>query len=164
MRFRPSQAAEPLQNNDDATGPMSHVGIDIFDLQRRSYISMSNRFSGFLWAKELNNTRTSTVAKILDNWFLDVGYPMVLQSDSGPQFKDSNEFFQDYCDMQHGISHVLSSAYYPRSNGLVKSRVKATKRLLAKVDQDMPIFHEALLEYRNLKRADGYSPAELFLG
>ena len=163
MKFKPSQSAEPLQTIEEATGPMSHVGVDLFDLQRRSYISMSDRFSGFLWAKELNNTRTETITKILDNWFLDVGFPTVLQSDGGPQFKESNELFDDYC-REHGIHHTLSSAHYPRSNGLAESGVKATKRLLAKVDQNMTRFREALLEYRNLKRADGYSPAEHFLG
>ena len=91
---------------------------------------------------------------------LDWGLPKVIRSDGGPQFRSK---FSKLCQ-DHGITHELSSPYNPQSNGLAESAVKQVKYLLIKSEGDMDKCLVTLSEWRNIPRANGSSPAQLFLG
>lgn len=140
--------------------PMSDVGVDLFDVAGHQYLVMVDRFSGFPFVSHLSSTSTEDVWKAMDNWFLDWGYPCRIRSDGGPQFRQK---FDAICETR-GIKHELSSAYNPRSNGLAESAVKSMKRLIQKCKESKEPFGPALLAWRNCPRADGFSPATLFLG
>jgi len=93
-------------------------------------------------------------------WFTEYGYPCVLLSDGGPQFRQD---FKDYCD-SHGIQKELSSAYYPASNGLAEAAVKSTEYLMRK-SENYQDFCKRHLEWKNVPtkgRSD--TPAERFFG
>ena len=158
--YAPRKQKEVIQEETKAFAPMSHVGADLFDFQGQTWITLVDRYSGFPFAHRLTSTTTSAVTKVLREWFMEWGIPSVIRTDGGPQFRSE---FRDFCK-KLSIEHELSSPYNPRSNGLAEAAVKNMKTLLKKCSYDKQDFREALLEWRNVPRADGVSPAQLFLG
>ena len=149
----------PIQEKSEATAPMTHVGVDLFDFQGQDWLVMVDRYSGYPFTQRLRRTTTSDVTSVLNEWFMDWGYPSIIRSDGGPQFRSE---FKKFCK-DNAIEHELSSPYNPRSNGLAESAVKNVKYLLKKCSSDGSNFKKALLEWRNVPRADGISPSQLFL-
>ncbi len=100
---------------------------------------MVDRYSYFCWTAQVsqNSQNSSTIIRIIDNWFRMVGYPQYIFSDSGPQFATAE--FNAYCQ-KHYITPLVSSACYPTSNGLAESSVKIVKHLLLKSDSYMDFF------------------------
>ena len=105
----------------------------------------------------LSKTNTSIILNVLIKWFQLFGYPSVIRSDGGPQFR--SEF-----DNSKNITHELTSPYNPQSNGLAENAVKQAKHLLIKSLDNNENFQEALSFYRNVPNRSGYSPAELLFG
>lgn len=97
---------------------------------------------------------------MLTSWFVEVGYPEVIRTDGGPQFRRE---FDQFC-RNTDIEHEKSSPYNPQSNGLAEAAVKSTKTLLKKCRAGGENFRIALLEWRNTPREDGVSPAFAFYG
>ena len=162
QKYQPSMSRQPLQLHDTPTCPMSHLGMDLFELEGMRYLVVVDRFSGFPFAFRMHGTTTRDVTDIISFWFDAIlGWPMAIRSDGGPQFR--SEEFEAFCKAMH-IKHELSSSYNPQSNGLAESAVKQTKYLLAKCLYTGEDFNAALLEYRNTPRADGFSPAQMFFG
>ena len=136
--------------------PMEQVGVDLFEFQGRDYLAMIDRYSGFLFFHKLKSTVTKTIITVLTKYFCDWGWPNVILSDGGPQFRSE---FKAFCK-NNGIFHETSSPYYPQSNGLSEIGVKMAKSLLQKVGTEEITVARALQELRNTPRADGYSPAQ----
>ena len=67
-----------------------------------------------------------------------------------------------------GVQHVMSTPYYPQSNGHAKAAVKAMKHLVSKTAYEGSIdnddFYRGLLEIRNTPRVGGRSPAQVVFG
>ncbi|MEL6805362.1 MAG: hypothetical protein AAFO91_16440, partial [Bacteroidota bacterium] len=99
--------------------------------------------------------------------FATFGVPKELSSDGGPEFSAdiTKEFLTNW-----GVSHRVSSAYYPQSNGRAEVAVKSAKRLLrANVGPmgtlDTDKFLRAMLQLRNTPDPDcRVSPAEIVFG
>ena len=121
---------------------------------------MVDQYSGFPFTQRLRSTSTDKITATLTSWFLDWGFPKTIRSDNGPQFREK---FKQFCEA-NGIKHETSSPYHPASNGLAEAAVKNVKRLLGKCLDNDEDFRTALMEWRNCPRADGYSPAQAFLG
>ena len=62
--------------------------------------------------------------------FDDLGVPVKIQSDGGPQFisREFKVFFH-----KSGVQYVVSTPYYAQSNGHAVSGVKAMKNLIKKL-------------------------------
>ena len=157
--LQPKQSTEPLEVNV-ARFPMKELSCDLFQWNGSDYLVIVDRFSGFLWGKMLRKTRTDNVTKILQTIFHDFGYPQVIQTDNGPQFRGP---FGQFCK-EFGITHVTSSPYNPTSNGLAESGVKICKSLLTKSKLSQENFDNALGAWRNTPRADGLAPSDLLFG
>ena len=142
---------------------MASIALDFFKVKGQDYLVLVDRFSGYAWTFQMKSTTTQATIKILKAVFLDFGYPVLMTSDGGPQFRETNEALSESCKDNH-IVHKISSAYYARSNGLAEAAVKQCRHLLEKSHCDWKTFQANLLEYRNLRRADGTSPAEMFFG
>ena len=99
--------------------------------------------------------------------FLSFGVPEEISSDGGPEFvsAEAKEFYDRW-----GVTHRLSSAYFPQSNGRAEVAVKLTKRLLednvgvnGTLDTDKVV--RALLQQRNTPDKDcNLSPAQIIFG
>ena len=155
--LRPSLHDKDLQH-PKAEAPMHSISLDLFSWAGKDYLVMVDRYSYYIWVQVLNGTYTSKITSVLDRWFLDFGYPFIIISDNGPQFRDE---FKDYC-LKHNIIHSTSSPYNPRSNGLAESAVKSAKYLLRKSD-NFKDFQHRLQAWRNMPSANSsFSPAEKF--
>ena len=159
-RCRASLPKQVNQEQSKALGPMTHVATDLFDFKGSDYLVLVDRYSGFFFVERLKKTTTADVTKKLRDWFLEHGFPTVIRSDGGPQYRSN---FDSFCT-SYNITHETTSPYNPQSNGLAESAVKNAKYLLKKCTNEGSSYREALLEWRNLPRADGLSPAELFFG
>jgi hypothetical protein len=160
LAMLPSLPSEPLQETSIPEGPMSHVGLDLFLCQGEDWLLMVDRFSGFPFCQKLRSTVTGSVTKVLLSWFCEWGFPKVIRSDGGPQFRSE---FREFCGA-HDIEHELASPDHPQATGLAEAGVKNVKRLLKKCREKGEHFPSALLEWRNTPRTDGASPAQAFLG
>ena len=128
LRVSPSQQCEPLLPSV-AQIPMEMVGVDLFQLEGKQFLCMVDRFSGFPFVAALRSLTTRAILKTMTTWFYDFGFPRVIRSDGGPQFRTE---FEQYC-RSNGITKELSSPYNPQSNGLAESAVKQVKYLMKKV-------------------------------
>ena len=92
---------------------------------------MVDRFSNWPEIKRVvQNSRNSGapgLIRALKRMFATFRVPIELSSDGGSEFiaKETQEFLKRW-----GVSHRLSSAYHPRSNGRAEVAVKSMKRLL----------------------------------
>ena len=158
QRFRASQQHEPLMMTE-SDHAFDAVGADLFHHKGNNYLVLVDRFSGFPIVSELKNTSTASVISKMHNWFLLYGFPRIIRTDGGPQFRSD---FKGFCK-EHGIKHEVSSPHHPRSNGLAESAVKNVKSLLKKCD-NFKDFEKRLAAWRNSPRHDGFSPSEMMFG
>jgi hypothetical protein len=99
----PSLPHEPVLL-DKADFPLHKAATDLFDLNAISYLTLVDRFSGHLWVARLRSTATEAVCAVLLRWFWEFGFPCVLKSDGGPQFRGP---FAAFCE-EHFIVHEVS--------------------------------------------------------
>jgi hypothetical protein len=156
----PSQTEEPFVEREEPDMPMMSVGVDLCEYAGQMWLVMVDRLSGFPFATKLRRTATSDITRELLKWFYDWGFPRVIRSDGGPQFRRD---FQLFCK-DNFIRHEVSSPYNPQSNGLAEAAVKNVKRMIKKCTSKKTSFAQALFEFRNLPRTDGFSPAQMLLG
>ena len=137
--------------------PMAQVSVDLFQVGNSHYLLLVDRYSGYPMVTKLKSLTSETVIQRLNHWFLSFGYPRVLRSDGGPQFRSR---FAKFCS-DNGIRHEVSSPYNSQSNGHAEAGVKNVKGLIVKVSTSG--FDDAFFAWRNTVRSDGVaSPAELF--
>ena len=131
QELRPSQQQEPVIENSDPFAPMSHVALDLFELSGKHFLVMVCRFSGWPFVAELKSLHTAAVTRQIEKWCLEQGFgwPTILRTDNGPQFRSE---FSLFC-RTNNIVHQTSSPYNSRSNGLAESSVKQMKYLMEKV-------------------------------
>ena len=91
--LRPSLHDNP-QSHPPAVEPMHSVGLNLFECKGHHYLVMIDRFSNYIWVKRLTRFGTDSILKTLDTWFTDYGYPFIIVSDNGLQFRSN---FKDYC-------------------------------------------------------------------
>ena len=159
---RPEQCKEPLKPHDVPNLPWAKVGIDLFVLDRQSFMIAVDYYSGYFEVQDMNSTRSTRVITVLKSWFSRHGIPVTVVSDNGPPF--NSEDFKNF-SKEWDFHHITSSPYHPQSNGRVENAVKTCKSLLmkARADKRDPLL--ALLEWRNTPSEYlNASPAQLLYG
>ena len=155
----PSLPKEPCQQTE-AMRPFEAVSIDLGILDGNYYLILADRFSGWPMVAKLNRLETIAITNVLDDWFVDIGKPLRLRADNGPQFRTE---FNEWCEKMN-IIRESSSPDHHESNGHAESTVKQMKYLLAKTGT-WRNFRKALVEWRNTPRcSDDLSPAQWALG
>ena len=164
-RYLPSQQPEPILSEGTPSRPFESIAADLFQLAGFDFLTITDRFSGWLSAGRCgHNATTSHVICLFKQWIMDYGAPSRLSTDGGPQFR--SQAFADFC-REWGIDQTISSPYYPQSNGASETAVRAAKHLVGKTCQgnlDCDAFREGMLELRNTPRGTGSSPAQLVFG
>ncbi|XP_068222164.1 uncharacterized protein [Palaemon carinicauda] len=165
-RAPPSLQQEPLLNDDHPTRPFESVSADFFSVAGKSFLVVTDRLSG--WPVVVpckGDTTASNTIRIFCRYFREVGVPLRLRTDGGPQFASKD--FQDFM-MRWGVHHIMSSPHYPQSNGHAEASVKAIKHLILKTSPsgniDCEEFDRGLLELRNTPNFTGRSPAQILYG
>jgi hypothetical protein len=159
MRF--AQPRQPLMPHAKGLSPYEKVGCDLFYFHQQTYLIVTDYYSHYPEIALLGNESSSQVVLKMKSIFARWGIPATVVSDNGPQFSSST--FKKFAD-QWEFTHVTSSPYYPRSNGLAENSVKVVKRLLEKALQDGQDPYLSLLAYRDTPLECGRSPAELLMG
>ena len=132
--------------------------MDLFDAPGKKWLAVVCRFSGYAWLSLLKKTTTAYILQTLDSLFKEYGFPTVIRSDGGPQFRSE---FDEYCK-KNAIKHELSSPYNPESNGLAESAVKNLKSIILRCKDTGEELKPAIAAWRNMVRADGSSPSQMF--
>eukprot|EP00096_Caligus_rogercresseyi_P000570 TRINITY_DN1102_c0_g1_i10.p2 TRINITY_DN1102_c0_g1~~TRINITY_DN1102_c0_g1_i10.p2 ORF type:complete len:257 (+),score=-24.21 TRINITY_DN1102_c0_g1_i10:63-773(+) len=124
------------------------------------YLIMVDRYSGFPFVYSFNACpSTNNILKAVLPTFSTFGIPTRCRTDGGPQFKSRlwKETLRTW-----GSEAVLTSPYHPESNGHAEACVKAIKTLIKKTGNiNDHKFLKAILEWRNIPKDHGKSPAEL---
>lgn len=84
----------------------------------------------FVVLRPITDKAAKTVARELISIFSLVGYPRILNSDRGTEFK--NAIMDDLCEAMK-IDKRLSTAYYSQGNGGAERAVQNAKKLLSKL-------------------------------
>lgn len=107
QKYQPSRPIEPLVLTE-AKYPMEQVGIDLFSFVGQTWLIVVDRFSGFVFPKKLHKTTTSKVVGLLQCIFNDFGYPCIIRSDGGPQFRSE---FKEFCSKYESSTsyHLLTT-------------------------------------------------------
>ena len=167
-RNAPSQAKLPPAVPRVPKTPFEMIYADYFKLAGYYFLIIGDRLSG--WT-EIFKTKPKSgskgLCKALRRMFSTFGRPGDLSSDGGPEFSAArtSEFLKRW-----GVTHTLSSAYFPQSNGRAEVAVRITKRLLedhvgpdGSLDSDGLVV--ALLQLRNTPdRESNLSAAEVLFG
>ena len=149
----PLPPKEPLTLSLPPEWPFQKVCSDFFHLSGHLYLPIVDRFSGWLNIYHIKPFQDSqkTLISIFRSLFEAYGVPEELSTDGGPQFTATQ--FQSFLK-NWGVTHRLSSAYYPQSNGRAELGVKTAKRILENntnpdgtLDNDK--VSRAILQYRN---------------
>ena len=134
-----------------------HVATDIFDWEGHQYLVTVDSYSGWFEMDSLSDMSSRTVIGKLQRMFATHGIPEKLLTDNGRQFV-SREF--KLFSQEWNFTHLTSSPYYPKSNGLAENAVKQVKQLLEKSKKDGSNFMLGLLNLRNTPRELMGSPAQ----
>ena len=164
--LQPSQQQEEYRNDDHPTRPFESVSADHFSVAGKSFLVIADRLSG--WPVVIpcgNDTTAAATIRHFRSYFRDLGVPVRLRTDGGPQF--TSRAFEDFLT-RWGVQHVVTSPHYPQSNGHGEAAVKSIKHLIMKVaptgNIDSEDFDRGLLEVRNTPNHSGRSPAQVLYG
>ena len=156
--YQARNSKEPLQTHQIPDQPWSRVAVDLFTLNKKEYIVLTDYYSDYVEVGELSDTTAQAVVQFLKEQFSRHGIPDTLVSDNGPQFTshEFHEFAQAW-----EFQHVSSSPHHHKSNGKAESGVKVAKNLFKKAFRDGKDPWLALLDYRNTPvEGIGSSPAQ----
>ncbi|XP_066974325.1 uncharacterized protein [Macrobrachium rosenbergii] len=142
-------------SDDNPTRPFESVPADFF-------IVIVDRLSGWpVVVPRKGDTTASNTIRI----FREAGVPLRLRTDGGPQFTSSE--FWDFME-PWGVQHVVTSPYYPQSNGHAEATVKSIKHLILTTvpsgNTNYKEFDRGLLELQKTPNFTGCSPAQILYG
>ena len=88
--YERSQTKETLKSHQMPSRPWQYVGADLFELEGKSYLVMSDYFSDFFELDHLRSTTSVSVIRKLKAHFARHCIPEQLVTDNGPQFSSSD--------------------------------------------------------------------------
>ena len=103
----------------------------------------------YIVIRALPNKQSDTVAKSLISIFGDYGFPRILQSDNGTEFRNS---LMSSISRNLGIDRRYSTAYHPQGNGSAEASVKIAMNALRKMIQSSSPDRERLPSRRRSLR------------
>ncbi|XP_073944611.1 uncharacterized protein [Choristoneura fumiferana] len=131
--------------------PWTRLHADFLQLRGKYYFLIIDAHSKWLEVFPMSSgTTASLVTAKLRDCFARFGLPKQLVTDGGPPF--TSEEFEKFLK-RNGVSHVITAAYHPASNGAAENAVKTVKKALKKAAIDGEDMERALskflLQYRN---------------
>jgi len=144
--FQAKNVKQPMQTHEIRDRPWSRVSSDLFTLNCKEYIVLTDSYSDFKEVGELKGTTANYIIEYLKEQFSRHGIPVVLVTDNGPQYscREFTEFSREW-----EFKHVTSSPGHAKSNGKAESAVKVAKRIFKKAHKDNKDPWLALLDQWN---------------
>ena len=151
-KFETSPQKEPLVSHDVPLRPWEKIGVDIFELNGKEYLTTVDYYSNFWEIDKLpTDAKATTVIAKLKDHFARYGIPDQVVTDNGPQFK-SQEFANFAAAYE--FEHTPTSPYNSKGNGKVESAVKTAKRLLCKATDAGTDPYLSILEHRTIQHRE----------
>lgn len=163
VQFHRNNQKEPLVQDTMPTYPLQRVGIDLFELGHRDFVSVYDAYSNYLAVRQLQSKSASHIVEKLEGLFHQIGYPTTIRSDNNPFNSEVVARFA----REANIELRFSSPRYPQSNGLAEKGVAIAKNILKRAIEDNNVgrFQYSILEYNTTPVASlKASPAQLFYG
>ena len=140
QKFRNKPELKPVVSNF----VFERIQVDLIDMRReivrsgkrdyRYILSVIDVFSRYVFLRPLKRKKSKYVAKELKKLFSVHGYPKILQSDRGTEFKGQVLSLLK----KHGTKVITSRAYHPQSQGKcerLNKTVKTKLRYLANISR-----------------------------
>ena len=167
VKHAPSNPSSPPESYSHPLYPFHSICSDFFTVEGVNYLAIVDRYSGWLSLFNLPKDDSRSVIKIFRTYFSTWGIPVNLTTDGASVYVSQE--MEDFL-LRYGVSHRVSSAYYPRGNKRSEVAVKSAKRLVldnlgrnGSLDTDR--MARALLMHRNqTDPVSGLSPAEVIFG
>ena len=124
---------KPITNPIKANQFLAHVQVDLIDFRnlpcecqsRHNWVlHVVDHFSKYSWMFALKNKQTEEVAVTLTNLFWLFGFPSILHSDNGKEFKSKT--MSELCG-KHKIKQVYGAPRTPSTQGLVERNNRTVK-------------------------------------
>lgn len=161
-----SQQKELLMADPLPSCVFEDTSADLFQSGNLHVLVYANRLSGWpVIHRWMRDPTAREVTQVIVRNFVDLGVPLRIRTDNGPQFNAS--IFQTAL-RKWGVTWRNSTPHYPQRYGHAEAAVEAVKELVAKVspsgDLTSDDFLQGLIEFRNTPRDCGLSPAEMVFG
>ena len=162
-----SQPGEPMTELLPPTFLFEQVCLNYMDLKGKKYLVEADRYSGWLSVTKMASTSFTNLAVVLRQLMCWHGVPEVMETEGGPPF--TGKEFAEFCS-QWKITHRLSSAGFPQSNGRAELPVKSAKCMISNnVDASGELSTDgmvrAILQCKNTPlRGIAESPAQILFG
>ena len=167
IKNAPSNPSSPPEPYIHPLYPFHSITSDFFSANGVHYLTIVDRYSGWLSIFTLAKDDSKHLITVLRNYFAQWGIPVNLTTDGATVYTSAElkEFLTRY-----GVTHRVSAAYYPRGNKRAEVGVKSSRRLImdnisprGSVDTDR--LTRALLIHRNqTDPVSGLSPSEVIFG
>lgn len=144
--------------------PWSRIHIDFAGpFLGCTWLLVIDAYTKWLEVFPMKSTTSSCTIKKLRGLFASYGYPKYIVTDNGPQFVA--EEFKTFC-RNIGITHIKTTPYHPRTNGLAERAVRTFKERMSESDVDLnDRLCSFLFSYRNTpRRSTERSPFEMMFG
>ncbi|XP_037915018.1 uncharacterized protein K02A2.6-like [Hermetia illucens] len=167
QRQRPKQSELPIYFWSLPEHCWQRLHVDFAGpFEGKMWIVLVDALSKWVEADVLYAATTRTLCEFLEEKFITFGYLEIIVSDNGSQF--TSEEFRNYCQ-SHGIKHVTSSPYHPKTNGLAERFVRTFKERMKASEYDglsqRQRLRTFLFTYRNTPHSfTGKAPSEFLLG
>ena len=136
--YESRQPKETLRSHPATDRPWEKVSVDLFDLNGKEYLVVSDYFSNFFEINYLEDEKALTVIRKLKGHFARYGIPDSVVTDNGPQF--SSDKFRKFAEEWEFIV-CPSSPGHQQANGAAEAAVKTAKKLLLKAKAEMDGIH-----------------------
>ena len=138
---------------------MESVSVGLGYMERFPYLALVDQFSGFKTCWCLKDSSTKSVVTQLETFFSMTGFPVVLRSDGGPDFRQSLRRGYDGV----GIIHKVSAAEHHESNGAAECGIRELKLLMKTTQAKKLALSKLMLQLNNLQRQNSSgTPAQMF--
>ena len=137
--LQPILQQEPLLSDDSPNRPFESFSAEFFTVSGKSFLVVTDQLSGWPVVVPCKGDHTAyNTIRIFCRYFREVGVPLRLHTDGGPQFTSHD--FQEFMK-RWGVHHIISSPHYLQSFGNI----------------DCEEFDRGLLELRNTPKVTGCS-------
>lgn len=161
QKFQKANQPQPVLPHTIPSLPWQKLGMDLFLFDTQNYLIMVDYYSQYFEISPVNTYNSQTVVTQCKSMFSRHGIPCQIISDGGPPF--NSQHFKEFCQ-SWDIDHVMSSPYYPKSNGLVERTIQTIKNILRKCKESGSDVYLAMLQFRNAPKAENInSPAMLLM-
>ena len=147
--------------------PWSRIHVDYAGpFEGKYWLVVIDAYSKWLEIKECQSTTAAVTIKLLREMFCRLGVPKLIVSDNGPQFASLE--FKHFC-ISNNVTHVRSTPYHPKTNGLAERAVRTFKERVTMSRQhteDLELrVQKFLISYRNTpQKSTNRAPSELLMG